>query len=339
MEASSEKRTTAGQRRVVAVVGAPRSGTSAMAHALECLGVDMGDPRLHRPADKENERGFWEDQRIIDLCSRLLASQGLNWNSLRLVSASDWLAPGTSALLSQVTELVTECVSHARGGIWGCKNPQMSRTIAVWAEAFRRADCRASYVVAIRNPLSFAASVTRGSPHFGTGEAPTHLYLTWLVYTLGSLEPAIGGDRAVLVDYDNLVANPRSQLARISRDLDLPITSANALAVNTFCADFMEKGLRHASFKKDDLYSDAKVPTIVEAAYRLLSSAAADNPSLFSDEFRDQWNEIAATARASNATFSLIDQMEGQLLRSRALGRFIYRNSPQLLRRWLARFA
>ncbi len=49
----------AAPRTVVAVLGPPRSGTSAITRALECLGVDLGNAQDHRTADPANPKGFW----------------------------------------------------------------------------------------------------------------------------------------------------------------------------------------------------------------------------------------------------------------------------------------
>ena len=78
------------QRSVVTVLGPPRSGTSAITRALECLGVDLGKSEDHRIADPANPKGFWEDLLIIDLCARGLASYNLPWYGLQLLAREDW---------------------------------------------------------------------------------------------------------------------------------------------------------------------------------------------------------------------------------------------------------
>ena len=101
----------------------------------------------------------------------------------------------------------------------------------------------------------------------------------------------------------------------------------------------MEREMRHAVYGQKELYSDPKVPALVSAAYGVLSQAACDKLPLESEGFRKAWGEIVSEANGQNAVFSLIDQLECRLLRSRAVGRFIYRHSPQLMRRWMARFS
>ena len=328
-----------GNGRVVVVLGAPRTGTSALAHGLECLGVDMGATSSLRPADKENIKGFWEDRRVIDICAKLLASEGLNWNSLRLIDTTDWLSRQHSATLAEAAAVIREGVRRSPGRIWGCKNPQLSRFIGLWTAAIHDCGYEASYVVAIRNPLSFAASVIRGSPHFASGEGPTHLYLTWLVYMLGAIRPVLDGANATLVEYDTLITEPRRQLKRIGSELGLPQTAERSRQVDAFCTDFIDGGLRHATFSGSDLNSDPQVPKIVRKAYGILSSAAATCGPTVNESLKRDLLKLTAEVYEYSATFRLIDQLDSGVLRSRTLARSIYRRAPQAVRRWMARFA
>lgn len=52
-----------------------RSGTSAIARGLTTLGVELGD-NLMPAAQSNNERGFWEDQEIVDINTDVLDELG-----------------------------------------------------------------------------------------------------------------------------------------------------------------------------------------------------------------------------------------------------------------------
>lgn len=329
----------ADRRTVVAVLGPPRSGTSAITRALECLGVDLGNAEDHRSADPANPKGFWEDLSIIDLCARGLATYNLPWYGLQLLVREDWQTPRGRELLAEATDLVNRRVSGTAKGIWGCKNPQMGRMIWLWMEAFKQAHCRDCYVIALRNPLSVAASVISGSPHFGVGCSPTHLHLMWLVYQIGAMETVLAGKPAVVVDFDCIVANPGAGLERMAAGLGLPIPPGNQHAIDSYGEKFLDKNLRHTEFTLSDLAADPRVPGLVCRAYEALLDAAHDRQMLQSEEFRRRWGAIAEEAMDRNSTFRLIDQMDNRLTRSRYVGRIIYRHSPRPVRRWLARLA
>jgi hypothetical protein len=326
-------------RAVVAVLGPPRSGTSAITRALECLGVDLGNPDDHRTADPANPKGFWEDLMIIDLCARGLAAFNLPWYGLQLLSREDWQTPHGRELLAEATDIIASRVAAAPHGLWGCKNPQMGRMLWLWMQAIEHAHCRDYYVIALRNPLSVVASVIRGSPHFGAGCNPTHLHLMWLVYQVGAMEAVMAGKPAVVVDFDRMMANPGAGLERMANALGLPIPPDQKHAVDSYGEKFLENGLRHTTFTRADLAADPRVPGLVIKAYDALSDAACDKLPLQSQEFRQRWSSIVAEAMDRNSTFRLIDQLDNRLTRSRYIARIIYRNSPHFFRRWVAQFA
>ena len=329
----------AAPRTVVTVLGPPRSGTSAITRALECLGVDLGNARDHRIADSANPKGFWEDLSIIDLSACGLAAHNLPWYGLQLLTAEDWQTPQGRELLAEATDLINRRVGSTANGIWGCKNPQMGRMIWLWMELFNNAHCRDCYVIALRNPLSVAASVIRGSPHFAEGCSPTHLHLMWLMYHIAAMETVLAGKAVVVVDFDRMMANPGAGLERISAALDLPVPPGNQHAIDSYGEKFLDKTLRHTEFLLSDLVADPRVPGLVYRAYEALLDAAHDRQILQSEDFRKRWGAIAQEAMDRNSIFRLIDQIDDRLTRSRYVARIIYRHSPKPLRRWLARLA
>ena len=66
--------------RAVLVLGMHRSGTSALARAVQMLGVYLGNNFLSPRPD--NPTGYWEDKHICDLNERLLAAFGLKWEDV-----------------------------------------------------------------------------------------------------------------------------------------------------------------------------------------------------------------------------------------------------------------
>jgi hypothetical protein len=71
-------------KNLIVVLGMHRSGTSAVAKALACMGVSLGNDLL--PAGKDNPKGFFEDKAINDLNIEMLRVLGLDWFSLSLVT-------------------------------------------------------------------------------------------------------------------------------------------------------------------------------------------------------------------------------------------------------------
>src|SRR5882762_5246263 len=65
----------------VFVVGMHRSGTSAVAAALEALGLDVGAPDRLMVADAGNPAGYYELQEIGDLNDEILEWRGGRWDN------------------------------------------------------------------------------------------------------------------------------------------------------------------------------------------------------------------------------------------------------------------
>ena len=336
---SSSATTAAGgnSRQVYTVLGCPRGGTSAVTRALQCLGVDLGEEKNLRRPGLGNPEGFWEDLGVQDLCERCMAAFNMEWDSLRLLKPADWDSTGGKLFLAESGEIVASRIARAADGRWGCKNPRMARTLWMWMEAFRRADCQDSYIIVLRNPLSVAASIIANSPHRAVGNNPTHIHLAWLVHMLGSMEPALLGKPAVIVDYDLMLANPQAQLQRMADGLHLPNLPQNQSQIDHYCNEFLKPGARHAVFTQKDIETNPLIPSLVARAYQLLAAAAADQTSLSAAEFKAGWAQVQADAADRQPLFAYIDWANAKLVRRHPTLRKIYQRLPLGIKRLLAR--
>lgn len=281
--------------RAVLLLGMHRSGTSAVARGLAALGVYLGNDFLD--AQPENPTGYWEDRNIVELDDRVLQALGLKW---------DDTAPIAPARLERrrIRKLRREAVAYvertfAPRPVWGFKDPRAIRILPFWSAALAAGRADDSYVVAIRNPLSVAASLYERQAM--DREASLHL---WLVHMLPFLH-LLAGKAFVVVDYDLLMRDPRGQLARIAKALDIGGTGTSVDA-ERFASDFLDAGLRHSHFTLDDLDGETATAHVTGEAYRLLYEMACDR--LAADRaFWERWaglqgrleGLLAATDRAA----------------------------------------
>ncbi len=327
------------RRDVVAVLGPPRSGSSAIMRGLTCLGVHLGDDIDLRAAGPGNPEGFWEDRRVMRLCEDAMSGFGMQWDSLRVLDPADLASPLGTRYVGEAAAIIRHGADGSPTGVWGCKNPRMARLSRLWMAAAQEAGCRDCYVVSLRNPLSVVSSVILGSPHRGAGLSPTHLHLMWLVHMIGALRPAMGGKPTVIVDFDNLLARPRDELIRVATRLDLPVTGQMQVAIDAYGAEFLKQGLRHSAFSPQDLDANPQVPRIVAKAYEILREAAGDGVAVGSPEFIGRWREIESQAQELNAVFRYIDALDHRIMKRQALARRIYRRLPIKFKKLLARIA
>ena len=104
--------------------------------------------------------------------------------------------------------------------LWGYKYGRTLRLLPFWQAVFQAAGIEVRYLVALRNPLSVARSRGQLEPRRGTQEKSD---LEWLV----NVVPYFREVRRwpfVVVDFDLLMAEPRGQLERVARALELPVT-------------------------------------------------------------------------------------------------------------------
>jgi hypothetical protein len=329
--ASSKSRTSGPGGTVIALVGPPRTGSSATLRGLACLGVYLGGPSDLREAGPANPDGYWEDKRTLAVCENFADAIGLRWDSLRLLSDADYQTPTSQHYTELAEEAIRYGLNNSPNRLWGVKNPRMARAVHLWMAAFASVGCDDRYLVTLRNPLSVAASIIRGSPYRRAGSGPTHLHLVWLLHVVGALTPAMAGRPTVVVDYDTLMAQPASELRRIANGLAL--TDLDETAIDAYGKEFLKGGLRHAAFSAADLAADRLVPPIVNRAYTLLLGAANDGLDLGSQEFQDEWKNIISDVGQIAPILRVVDEYDAA--RRRKFIGALYRRLPIPIKRLL----
>jgi len=274
-------------RLLVAVLGMHRSGTSAVARALNVFGVALGD-RLHAAA-QDNEKGFWEDIDVVRLSDRALAHLGKSWSSLTPLTDEDFAALQAAGFVDEAASLLAARLqAYPR---YGFKDPRVARLGLLWRAAMARCGVRAVAVVVLRHPLSVARSLARSD-----GLSEERSLLLWLSYTLASLQHSTGLPRLVL-DYDLLLARPAAELARVGAALGLPLQSEE---VARFAGEFLDEGLRHSRFEADELARTPAALPLTADVYRALLACAEDRDTLDSAALQDGlrgWCEDLARLR------------------------------------------
>ncbi len=295
---------TEAKGRLIVVLGMHRSGTSAVTKSLELMGVGLGD-NLH-PAGFDNPKGFWEDRGCIAINDNLLSHLGSAYDRLSLAWDEIPDDDRVNAWMAAAVELVSRKLDE-NSGLWGFKDPRTCRLLVFWHRVFLAVKCEVCLVMAVRNPLSVAASLAARN-----GIAAEKAYYLWLQHVLpplGFMKEA----KRVVVDYDELLSNPYSQMVRISTRLGLPLPDRENPRVKDFENNFLESGLRHTFFTENDLASDARASPMVGAAYGLLRRLATDRDSLGNSCVQDELDELNARLKEASPAFDYINVLENGL--------------------------
>jgi len=288
------------RQQVYTVVGAGRSGTSAMTRGLRALGVDLGDNL--KPPGRKNAKGFFEDRDILDLNYRLHDLVGLRRNGASLRLVDDPLAfPGVDALRREAVETL-----HRRFGdqpVWGFKCIGVMRLLPFWEAVFDDLGADPRYVLAIRNPMSVADSRKKTDYFRGFQEKSD---LEWLVHVV-PFYANVARRPHVVVDYDRMMADPDRELRRIASAHALPITAERERGIRDFAGDFLSDSLRH-NRRDDDTLAESQVNALTWRAYRYLRERARDG-----EVDPDAWDAIADALQMMAPALSHIDRLEDEL--------------------------
>ncbi len=130
-------------RKVVAIVGMHRSGTSMLTGSLEEAGLFLGDVNVK---NKYNKKGNRESPYLMEFHEQLLEKNGGAWHT-----------PPNTVVWSESdkNELKTYIDSFSGQAIWGFKDP---RTLLV-LEGWKQMIPELQFVGIFRNPMSVALSL------------------------------------------------------------------------------------------------------------------------------------------------------------------------------------
>lgn len=294
---------------VIVVMGAGRSGTSAITRALVALGVDLGDNQ--RAGSGKNPTGFFEDNDILATSSRLKKALGIRGHSLRLIDEAEFNKPLVQAIQQRAITRLGQ--RFGRHDLWGYKYARTLRTLPFWQGIHEALDLDVRYLLALRNPMSVARSRARINPQRGR---QVWSDMEWLVNVVPYFDRTAGRPRTV-VDFDRLLADPEKQVHRIARDLGLPCGPAQQAGIEAYSRQFLQKDKPATHFTRKDLQDNPDVYPWVAEGYTLLDEVAADELSLDSAEFARRWARVEQAVDDLGPLLAEFDHLRQRIVTSR----------------------
>lgn len=313
------------RQRAIVVLGAGRSGTSAITRAVQAIGVELGDDL--RPGGGKNPTGFFEDQDLLDLNKRLKRLLDIRGDSVRLFADAEWQASAVKALQAEAVQLIRKRF----GGypVWGYKYARTLRLLPFWLAVYAELDLDVGYVVALRNPISVARSRGKLDPRRGTQEKSD---LEWIVNVVPYFR-LIRDRPFVVVDYDLVMAAPAPELERMAKALSLPLTDAVRASIDAYVHEFLRADMRHSRFTLDDLAASSSIHPLVRRGYALLYRLATDDLAPDSNEFWRLWTPIESEVEVLASALTHIDRVENDLRRAQRNPLGPLQLAPQLWRK------
>lgn len=190
----------------VAVLGMHRSGTSALTHLLQRMGLWAGEEEDFPPADDHNETGYWEHRGVWSIDEVILQEIGASWFGVTDLDFSRLGGEVRDRLRERARGLVRDLDRH---GSWVVKDPRLCVLFPFWREILERPFC----VLLYREPLPVARSLAARD-----GFPLSYGIALWEKYTREALASTRGLPR-VLLSHRELLANPEATLRRLHGEM------------------------------------------------------------------------------------------------------------------------
>ena len=184
--------------QIALVLGMHRSGTSALAGLVAELGFDVGKNLL--PGNEFNEKGYYENEAIVNFHSRALEELHSSWHDLRILPddafRGNWLDDKVMELSSV---LQTQFGSSRRIVV---KDPRTIRLFPIWKRFASETGVNLTYLLIGRHPLEVCYSLGHRD-----GFSRQKSLLLWLQHNLLA-ECYTRSDKRLILTYQDLIARP-----------------------------------------------------------------------------------------------------------------------------------
>ena len=223
-----------------------------------------------------NEKGFWEQEKIVSVHDRLLQYFGLSWDDPRHLPPDWWLQEFPQQCVEEICSIITEDMKA--NSLWAIKDPRICRLMPLWRLVFDRLDIEPFFLCIVRNPLEVAASL-----YIRDGMPKDLAVLLWLQHNLEAVDGTAAYKRR-FIDYRQLLSQGdtllRGILQGFSIDLDLSVSLSRK------GEQFLSTELRHHTISDAELEADETVPGVVGRFFKQLLIAAESGEDLEKEDWQ-----------------------------------------------------
>jgi len=259
-------------KTAILIIGAHRSGTSAIAGYIGHLTrANFGS--LMMQSQHDNERGFYENEKVVKLNDDLLQELYRSWEDPRPISESSFDSARLNYLRKRSGDILS--TEYKGADIIAIKDPRLSLTLPFWSSIIRAQGYKIQIVISHRRHQDIVASL-RSREQLSEEHA---LYLTTL-YVLSAEKHTRAFDR-IWVDFDKALLDPKylsSRLATLLEDSQL----------ETHPTDWLDASLHHheESSLSSSSWSDDRFEPIWQC-YDLLKKISQDDGPTIAEEHLD----------------------------------------------------
>lgn len=260
----------------VCILGMHRSGTSAIARAVNLLGVYLGEDADLMAAAPDNPKGYWERNDIVELDDRILAGLKMSWDT-PLPPPGGWERSGKmKEYRDEIKALIREKLSGHR--FWAWKDPRTTVLFDIWREVIEELGDELVCLFAVRNPLDVARSL-----HKRDKFTMEKSYGIWFNYNITALK-AMKGLKCAFLSYDRFLADWKKELKRCAAGLDIPWPE-DETELTEKMSEFISPELRHSYSGLDELKKTGAPTPVIELYRQLEVRFGGSAPVLMDEDF------------------------------------------------------
>lgn len=292
------------KRTCVVIAGMHRSGTSALARVLNCLGCDL--PKNLLGANPTNPTGHWESQVLVTLNDEILESAGSSWDDWTPCLPGWYQSPKMEEFKERAIEKFNDEFGSSRLMVF--KDPRNCRILPFWIDILAEMDIQPLVMLPFRSPVEVATSLA-------TRDESDEEYnlLAWLRNVLDAEYASRGLPRYFYL-YDDLLTNWPGVIAKAEATLNIkwPRTSPR---VSEEIDGFVSKRHRHHQVPVTQVLENPSYSPWVRDTFRILL----------------KWNHSAG----DEADFPILDTIRAELSASaETFAKLIYRGKLAQTGRW-----
>lgn len=300
----------------IVILGAFRSGTSAMSGALNKMGLFLGEEADFIPANQFNEGGYYELKELQPILQKSFLAFGMLSTQFDTLP-EDWKEiPGTSQLVQEIRNLFN--AKFTGKPLWGWKDPATSILLPIFQEVLSQEGVAPRYVIMLRNPLDVAASRERGqtkwdssAPSSGARTSTVPIFERtmglWLGYTLAALRETKGSVRC-LVSYEKMLAEPAATLRMVAEKVLSWNPSVEQITAAVGSIDPKQ------SHGRDEIAELREWPELVTRSYECFKQIAGDPEGLNSGKYDQEVDSLWAQFQKMRAMMQTLQMPTGQLM-------------------------
>lgn len=250
--------------KAICILGMHRSGTSAIAGAINQLGVYFGNPDDMMTPLAENPEGFWERHDLVYIHDTILHKLKREWDcAIPLPVQWHFSAEMRSDWIELNNLIKKEFIDHA---CWGWKDPRTALLMDIWKDILKNLNIELNCIYVYRNPIDVANSLAKRDsfPHEKS-------YGIWMNYNLAAINATIGLP-VVFLSYESFLQDCQSELKRCADLLNIPWPEQD-LELKKMLKRLIRPDLCHSSCDKNDLEGRG-VPWPAIKLYRLIDKEA-----------------------------------------------------------------